>query len=340
MSDYDSLTLTTSFPECPDDPSGHFVLSEVRERARAGGKHVVLAPGPRGIEFLEVERHLRAETVQPIEVERLGGKDAFGWPGALTRLRADPLRVLSAVDMLHQMRSRLRVIAARELVAHWLLPCGVLALEDGRPSTLWAHGSDVRLLTRSRVATRGFAERLRRGGAHVVFVADHLRDAVCEVLPQNLATALRARSSVRPAPIELELGSSSLPDLPDGDFIVWAGRFVRAKDPTMAARLAERHHLTLVMLGSGPIPVACSRFVTRLGQLPRRDALAVIARGCALVLTSTEEGQSTVAREARGLGKPVFGLRTRGIEESPDTRLFDSEEELGKALETFVRRTA
>lgn len=342
MSRWASLTLTTSFPEGPDDPSGHFVLSEVRRRARLGGEHRVIAPGPRGVE-------VRAEGEGSVEIERLGFERAFGWPGVLARVTESPALALPASAFVRAMRARVRAVDADVLVAHWLLPCGFLALEDGRPSTSWAHGSDVRLLLRSRALVRGFAELLVRRPARVVFVAEHLRDALQDALPSSLGRRVRERSAVETAPIDLDPALGREEErvargpanelLPEGPFVVWAGRFIQSKDPRMAARIAERLGLPLVMIGDGPVDIGAAPRVVRLGRLPRPDTLAIIAKSRALLSTSTQEGASTVVREALALGRPVFALRARGIMESAATHLFESEAALVEALESFLDRS-
>ncbi|HYQ14281.1 MAG TPA: peptidase M23, partial [Polyangiaceae bacterium] len=106
------VVVSTSYPEHAGDAQGHFVAAEVRRLCESA--HVtVLAPG-------------RAR--QPLGGERvvsLGGGAAFGFPGALERLRRAPLSALSAARFVAAAIAWLRRAEPPEqLFAHFLLPCG------------------------------------------------------------------------------------------------------------------------------------------------------------------------------------------------------------------------
>lgn len=70
--------ITSSYPQNDEDPSGHFVRTEVMELVKQGHQVTVICPG--------------APTAagQNPEIVRLGATGLFGWPGALTKLRANP----------------------------------------------------------------------------------------------------------------------------------------------------------------------------------------------------------------------------------------------------------
>ena len=105
--------VTTSYPEHPGDAQGHFVAAEVRRLAETHDV-TVLAPGR--------ER-------APLGNERvisLGGGSAFGFPGALARLRERPWRVAGAVQfVVNAVRWLERAPTPARLIAHFLLPCAV-----------------------------------------------------------------------------------------------------------------------------------------------------------------------------------------------------------------------
>ena len=123
--------VTTSYPRHPGDP-------EARLRVASGDDVVVLAPGG-GAPFSAGPR-----------VVALPGGDAFGWPGALPRLRERPHRALFAGAFVAAASWRLtRLEGIDEIVAHWIIPSAwpVAACAAPRLEVV-AHGSDVRLLER------------------------------------------------------------------------------------------------------------------------------------------------------------------------------------------------
>jgi glycosyltransferase involved in cell wall biosynthesis len=90
-------------------------------------------------------------------------------------------------------------------------------------------------------------------------------------------------------------------------------RLVPSKRVDLAIREAARHRAALTVIGDGPLraelEALASSFEPRArftGQLPRGDALALIADAHKLVHLSEAEGAPTVIREARALGVPVL----------------------------------
>src|SRR5512141_498397 len=75
--------ITSLYPRGPDDAAGHFVRTEVRHVGRTGAQVTVVAPGAgpaeSGVHWVE-------------------DRGTFGWPGALERLRAQPLRAWGAIS--------------------------------------------------------------------------------------------------------------------------------------------------------------------------------------------------------------------------------------------------
>src|SRR6185503_17000215 len=81
-------------------------------------------------------------------VLRVKGRGLFGPPGALARLRQQPLRALGALEFCVGARRLLERRGPFErVIAHWLVPCGwpILPGLSGELEAV-AHGSDVRLL--------------------------------------------------------------------------------------------------------------------------------------------------------------------------------------------------
>src|SRR5690606_15223209 len=113
--------VTTSYPQAPGDPSGHFVEAEVRALAAQGHDVVVISPGK--------------------------SNDAFGWPGVMARLEERPTRALGVARFVYTAARRLRELGPFErVIAHWLVPCAwPIARGLDVPLEVVCHGSDVRL---------------------------------------------------------------------------------------------------------------------------------------------------------------------------------------------------
>jgi glycosyltransferase involved in cell wall biosynthesis len=299
--------VTTSYPRFPGDPSGHFVETEALSRAARGDTVTVLAPGKAGAPYQG-----------PVAVEWLGGERAFGWPGALARLRQDPSRVLAATAFVARARAALgRHAGAEQVVAHWLVPSAwPVALAHPGAIEVVAHGSDVRLLER---LPHGFVRRVIDGllarGARFRFVSHELRSRLARMTHSELLE----RSYVEPSPIAVTGVPSrteararlGVPE--DLRVAVIVGRVVTSKRPVEAVHLALSHGAERVVVvgGAGDRELsnelrALGPNVTCPGFLPRDETLVWIAAANVLVNASSEEGASTVIREARALGTEVL----------------------------------
>jgi glycosyltransferase involved in cell wall biosynthesis len=242
--------------------------------------------------------------------------DAFGWPGALPRLRERPFRALGALAFVHGLRRELRARAPFDrAVCHFLIPCVWPALDGLRPAPALEavlHGSDVRLarrlpaLVRKRMARtlepfdlRCSSEELRGelGAALGARVAERAR---VEPSPLDLPTLSRAEA-------RHELGIS-----PSERLLVVAGRLVREKRVDVALRAARLvPNARAVVVGDGPERDALEREFGEarfVGLVGRARALAWIAAADALLVASREEGAPSVVREARALGTKVVAL--------------------------------
>src|SRR6185503_171318 len=169
------VVVTSSYPAYPDDPSGHFVASDVARLRNAGHDVTVLAPKPgaRGLEIFGPKAPY--DSVAGPSGERivwLSAGDAFGWPGVVPRLRERKLRAFGVLSFVRQARAFLRASSLHDdpsraaalgqrtdqltdqcayqgpwnrLVAHFVLP-SVWPILDGLepPATVLeavAHGS-------------------------------------------------------------------------------------------------------------------------------------------------------------------------------------------------------
>lgn len=300
--------VTTSYPSYDGDPSGHFVQTEVAELERSGHEVRVIRP-------------------------KAGG--AFGWPGAPTRIREQPLRIFEATAWTLAANVQLRRFRPDRIIAHWSIPSALpVALGLPRRSAdsnhgvdldIVSHGGDVRLLCvlPQRVRTklvRTLVARVRRWR----FVSEELRVALESKLDADDATALRAVSEIVP-------GALDVPDVSDEvrarrsalhgrRLYVCAGRLVASKRvdkvidyvATSANGGSDRSERVLVVLGDGPERAQLERLarawqidVRFLGKTTRRETLGWIGAADELVHASHIEGLSTVVREAETLGVPV-----------------------------------
>jgi teichuronic acid biosynthesis glycosyltransferase TuaC len=285
--------VSTSYPRDEDDPSGHFVRTDVRRLERQGHRVVVMAPPPGG---------------------------AFGWPGAAARLRQRPLRALEATAWIARTRISLSRMALDGVVAHWAVPCawpiGVAA--RGQLEVV-SHGGDVRLLSAlPRDACGSVVRAIASRATAWRFVSAALLDALLESL-DRATRALVERIARVEAPL------LDLPDLGgaialrrrefDGRHVaVSVGRLVPGKRVERAIDyVRSRRDLdVLYVVGDGPerrrledVAGRASVDVRFVGAVGRRDALTWIGAADVLVHASTAEGLSTVIREAKALGTPV-----------------------------------
>jgi len=303
--------VTTSYPTYPGDAQGHFVAAEVRRLAEANDV-TVLAPG--------LDR-------APLGSERvvgLAGAAAFGFPGALARLKQRPWRVANASQF---VAGALRWLAAAptpaRLIAHFLLPCGspiaTRAFAKRRTELeVVVHGSDGRLLAKLPVVRGLVGKELVRAGATLRFVSSELREVVLGALPRGERNVLSARARIEPCLIELPDAPSraqarqKLGIPPEAHVAVIVARLVAGKRVHVALEACERlPHLRAIVVGEGPERERLSRRFPRatfVGHVERPIALTYLAAADALVSASLEEGAPTVVREARALGTPVVCL--------------------------------
>lgn len=305
------VVVTTSYPEYEGDAQGHFVASEVRRLTEAGSDVTVLAPGA-------ARRALGRETVVS-----LGGAQAFGFPGAVARLRENPWRVLTA--------SRFVVAATRWLrraptpdraIAHFLLPCGVpIATRGlaGRRTELEVvvHGSDARLFDALLLGQRFIGTELRRSGAHLRFVSSELERLVLGGLSAAQRQHLQPLSRIEPcaidvAPLTRSSARQQLGIEDSAHIAVIVARLVPGKRVEVALEACSRiPNLKTIIVGDGPErPQLAARFPLAqfVGHVPRSQALSYLAAANVLVSASLHEGAPTVVREARALGTPVVCL--------------------------------
>ncbi len=166
-----SLVVTTSFPTSREDYCGHFVARSAEWMAASGWTVTILAPpGP----------------YHPPNTNRIsyrtcpGILDGAGGPECLQShpLKATAAGFLTSLSMLYALIRSVRKFDI--LVAHWLIPCGVLACLGGRlfrrSVHLYGHGGDIALLEQfPRALRRRVARFMDKNAAGISFVSERLR---------------------------------------------------------------------------------------------------------------------------------------------------------------------
>ena len=280
-----------------------------------GAEVVVIAPKP----SVQGERTF-SPGIDVIPIPALG---AFGFPGVVAKLRREPWRALGALRFVTAGRAALRQSGPFDRVyAHWAVPCvvplidAVDPIEQPAPVEAISHGADVRLLVGLPAPARHeLLVRIVRRVETWRFVSSELVGSLLRAIgDRELIREIEARVVVAPSPF-------LVPDVTDvaasirrdqGDFVTSVGRLIPTKHVDKAIRAARAEGRRLVVIGDGPdrsrlekLAHSLGADVTFKGMLPREHALAWLAASNGLWFASTVEGESTVLREARALGRPV-----------------------------------
>lgn len=301
--------VSTSYPRAPGDAAGHFVHSEVKRLVRAGHDVHVFVPGS------------GAPHADGAAVYWLDDRGAFGWPGALARVRERPTRLLGAYGFCKRAERALRERGPFQRVqAHFLVPSAWPIVTRAWPATsapeleLIGHGSDVRAFCKLPSLLR-----------HSIARAWLARNAGLRVTSAELATLLRQRAPALAGRLRVEASPLDLGEVPSrasarralglsehARLALVVSRLIPEKRVALAlSALALLDDLSTCVVGDGPeLEPLRARFPSVLfaGRLPRPEALRFIAAADVVVSASAEEGAPSVVREARALGVPVVAV--------------------------------
>lgn len=311
--------VTTSYPRFPGDPAGAFVAEHVRWLREAGCDVEVLAAAhPRAVPRAGV---LRIEA----------GAGLFYDEGAPDRLARQPLRAVDAARFSIAMAAAVRRASAHwdAVVAHWLVPCGVIAARAARriPVLAIAHSGDVHLLSRLRltsVVARALASHPR---ARIVFVTEELRAMVAAVAPPELM----GRTSVIPMGTRARELAGLRRARGRAGRVLFLGRLVPVKGvDVLIDAVARVPGATLRIAGDGPErralrqrAVAAGVPTVFLGELLGADRDRELAEADVVAIPSVRveggrtEGLPQVALEAAAAGVPVVASRVGGLATAP-----------------------
>jgi glycosyltransferase involved in cell wall biosynthesis len=248
----------------------------------------------------------------------LASHPVSGWLSAMattTSMLATGLRMPPGADL---------------LVAHWLVPCGLVALAMGRklgiPVHLYAHGGDVALLE-SLPLGKVLARRLDGGATGITFVSEDLRRRFLTLLgrPPRARTSVIPMGIHRPAQDDA-YGLELRQQVGDRKVLLTVGRMTAIKGLGVLAEALEGiENLVWLAAGEGPIrreiTEAClvrGISLVCLGAVNESQRESALAMADVFVLPSIElghrrEGAPTALLEAVAAGVPAVASNTGGV---------------------------
>ncbi len=317
------LMLTSSYPCREGDWRGGFVRDLGRALAREGLRVTVAAPRPPGLFRPPVVREGDPVTLWLPSWLPTRARGFHG-VGLAANLRRDPVAWVNLAPFLgaYALEARVHAALADVVVAHWLLPMGlvgaVVSRWAGRPFGVVAHSGPPwpvpSWLVRS-VVTRA---------ASVACVSESVRGEV------EARGGVGGRVEV--LPLGIDLRASAEPRPLDGRplRLLFVGRLVPGKGADLlvraAARMAGGPPIRWTVVGDGPerarLEGAAGPGVRFLGECDSERARAEMALHDALVIPSRTgwsgraEGLPRVLFEAWACGLPVLAADTGGLGES------------------------
>lgn len=320
-----TLVVTSTFPQWEDDPRGGFIRRYWASRADAGEYVEVLAPQTRwctgGLHGrLAVTRFHYA----PSWCSTLSGQF-----GILENIRARPYRAALvgpfAIAMHRVLQRRLAAAHWDRLVAHMVVPCGVIAAaakSASVPLHIYGHGTDVDIAIKAPRVIRRRLESTLLAAERVFVPSQEKLGRLCAAMP-----ALAGRCEV--AAMTETVVAEPVVRRPVPGRILFLGRLIRQKGVDDLIRaVAELHGVAhLHIAGEGPERARLGRLATHMGVdavfhgfvagPQKRDALASAAVVCvpSREVWGLSEGAPLVVREASLLGIPVVATRVGGIPE-------------------------
>ena len=292
--------------------------------------------GGQRIALEEVGRRYRERGHEPVlVVPGACDGDTIGSSGRIVtlagrRLPGTPYRLLTDLDRVGEVLTRLRPDRIELSDRATLWPVLRWAEEARVPAVLWAHERvDAILAPRvpalipldraARLWNRRTLRRLTRAVAPSSFVAEELTGAGVpdvRVVPHGVDLD-RFHPGRRPPPS------------PRGLRLVWVGRLSMEKRPELAvgaleALVARGHPAHLVVVGDGPAGAALRRRaqglpVTFTGHLADRDAMShLLAAADVALATCPCESFGLAALEALACGTPVVAARSGALGELVD----------------------
>ncbi len=324
------LFVTHAYPRWEGDVAGAFI--ERLAVALQERDHVVrvVAPADRGRGGRDLLRGVAVSRVR----YATKSLESLAYTGTMVESSRSPRGAFAAANLMRAQAAEIRWEARRgplDLVhAHWWIPAGVsawLARIGGRgraggggskkPYVVTVHGTDVRILKRSRVA-RLLARRILRDAAGVTAVSSHLAEKVASVAGIDAANI-----TVQPMPVLVQhfaRGSTG------GDGIVALGRLTRQKNlpvilEALAYLKADGTNVPLKIIGDGPErgplellgkKLSVDDQVRFVGPVDPHNVPSAIGNADVMVFAGSDEGFGLAAAESLMLGIPVVASQSGG----------------------------
>lgn len=299
--------LTHNYPRAPGDVSGAFLRTLAVALVRRGIGVSVVAPSDRGAGGSETDEGVQVHRVRyaspPAETLAYRGTmaAALSRPGGAIAFRAlwSALRRAAAAEL----------SAGADLIhAHWWVPSG-WAVPPRAPFVLTCHGTDVALLSRSRLA---------RLAGRPVFARARVVTAVSDAMAADIERATGRRvdqSHVQPMPLDVTAYGPG----PGGDGALVVGRLSQQKRVHLAVEAASRlrdvgRPLSLTIVGDGVERPRLEQLVRdrRLeslvrfaGAVPPSAIREFLRHADLLLFPATGEGFGLAAAEAFLAGVPA-----------------------------------
>jgi glycosyltransferase involved in cell wall biosynthesis len=321
------LTITHNYPRFPGDPAGAFVARIAEAAAAEGHRVAVIAPHAPGasLEQSSAGVELRRFRYAPDRFERVAytGNLHQSTLLSLGAALAFPGFLLSFSNA---VREAVKKFEPQVIHAHWWLPGGWFASRAGVPYLVTCHGSDVRLLHRSRLFRRS-ARRVLVRAALVTAVSNFLARDIRDAIP-----GLKSEVRVTPMPLDVETFLQGMHEEKiQPPRILYAGNLVASKGVDVLLRaVAELRRrgieCGLKVLGNGPELDALQRLagelglgscVTWSGFVPQAHMPSEYGASTVTVLPTrgNAEGLGLTLVEALLAGSAVVGTPAGGIPE-------------------------
>jgi teichuronic acid biosynthesis glycosyltransferase TuaC len=313
------LVIVKDFPAPGQPRGGIFVLRQVQALAELGHEIRVVRIVPHAPSWTPKWRSYRAipkrYTIEGIAVDSIR---AF-FPPRMLAMEYLPFQVGGAI------RDIISDFSPHVLHAHFLIPSGQLAVRQGLPTIVTAHGSDAYDWAWRRPGLRrAAAEAISRAGA-VVAVSRFIERRVRDLAERDVRIIYNGAD-------ERIFGGSARADArksldikPDRFVVVFTGGDARGKGlhdiVAAASRLGEPRLLLLVTGLATPFDsiraaVAAAGIEARLfGVVEQREIAQLLAAADVFALPSYHEGLPASICEAMLSARPILATPVGGIPE-------------------------
>ncbi len=321
--------ITHAYPRSEGDVAGVFVERLALALHQRNHSIHVVAPSDRGRGGGAGAGAGEHEQLHGIPISRVryapARRETLAYTGTMVEDARSPLGALAAANLMRAQAAEVgrlcRVAPVDVLHAHWWVPGGVSAWWSRTaakpPYIVTVHGTDVRLLDRSRLA-RAVARRVFRKAAVITAVSSYLAERVARMTGIDAA-----RIVVQPMPVDVARFNRLSQG---GGGIVSVGRLTKQKNLGVVLRaLAELKRdgidVPLRLIGDGPERESLKARAKRLNLLDRVEFAGAVepdevtrAVGDAdvSVFAARQEGFGLAAAESLMLGVPVVALESGG----------------------------